>query len=195
LRFVPPSGHVAGAFAGTDLALGVHHSAANTQLRWVASLAHDVDADRQAVYNDAQVNCIRALPNRGIRIYGARTLASSGEWLYVPVRRLVSMIESAVLASMQWAVFEPNNPTLRQLVRRSCTTLLDTLWQAGAFAGAAQEDAFYVTCDGTNNPPAAQAAGELIVDVGVAPVRPAEFIVFRVGHQHDVLEVFEGAAA
>lgn len=195
MRFVPPSGHVAGVFAATDVALGVHHSAANSQLRWIVGVAQDIDNDAQAPYNDAQINCIRALPNRGIRVFGARTLASDADWLYVPVRRLVSMIESAILLAMQWAVFEPSSPTLRALVRRSCLTLLDTLWQSGAFAGASQSDAYFVTCDGTNNPPATQSLGELIVDIGVAPVRPAEFIVFRVGHQQGEMEIFEGAAA
>jgi phage tail sheath protein FI len=107
----------------------------------------------------------------------------------------MSMIENAILDAMQWAVFEPNNPTLRALVRRSCLTLLDTLWQRGAFAGQSKDEAYYVRCDGTNNPPSAQANGELQVDIGIAAVRPAEFIVFRVGHQHDTLEVFEEAAA
>jgi phage tail sheath protein FI len=195
IRFVPPCGHVAGAFAATDLSLGVHHSAANQELLWVASVAQPIDHPTLAMYNDAQINCVLALPNRGIRIFGARTLSSDEDWLYVPVRRLVSMIENAILVSMQWAVFEPNTPTLRQLVRRSCTTLLDTLWQSGAFAGSAQAAAYYVICDGSNNPAAAQALGQLQVAIGVAPVRPAEFIVFRVGHVQDVLEVFEGAAA
>lgn len=195
VRFIPPSGHVAGAFAAMDLALGPHHAAANVELRWICALAKAIDANAQSAYSDEQVNCIRALPNRGIRIYGARTLTSDASWLYVPVRRLVSMIESAILTAMQWAVFEPNNPTLRQLVRRSCLTLLEMLWQKGAFAGRSPEEAYYVRCDGTNNPPTSQAAGKLVVEIGVAPVRPAEFIVFRVGHQHDTLEVFEGAAA
>lgn len=195
VRFVPPSGHVAGAFAATDLALGVHHAAANSELLWTAAVQTDIAPNDVGVYNDAQVNCIRALPNRGIRLYGARTLASDAEWLYVPVRRLVSMIENALLQSMQWSVFEPNNPTLRALVRRSCLTLLETLWQMGAFAGTSPDQAYYVTCDGTNNSPADQAAGKLTVDIGIAPVRPAEFIVFRVGHQHDTLEVFEDTAA
>jgi phage tail sheath protein FI len=195
VRFVPPSGHVAGSFAAIDLALGPHHSAANSELTWIVDLALDVDSAAQALLNDEGVNVIRALPNRGIRIYGARTLASDASWLYVPVRRLMSMIESAVLGAMQWAVFEANTPTLRALVRRSCLTLLETLWQRGAFAGASRDEAYYVICDGTNNPPAAQANGRLQVDIGIAAVRPAEFIIFRVGHQHDTLEVFEGAAA
>jgi phage tail sheath protein FI len=195
VRFVPPSGHVAGAFAATDLALGAHHSAANGELTWIVGLAAQIDGNAQPVYNDAGINVIRALPNRGIRIYGARTLSSDASWLYVPVRRLVSMIENAVLNAMQWAVFEPNNPTLRALVRRSCLTLLDTLWQSGAFAGPSRDGAYYVICDGSNNSPSAQANGLLQVDIGIAPVRPAEFIVFRVGHQHDTLEVFEGTAA
>jgi hypothetical protein len=195
VRYVPPSGHVAGSFAAVDLALGPHHSAANSELVWIVALAQDVDGNAQPVYNDAGINVIRAMPNRGIRIYGARTLSSDASWLYVPVRRLMSMIENAVLNAMQWAVFEPNNPTLRALVRRSCLTLLDTLWQSGAFAGASRDGAYYVICDGSNNPVSAQANGALNVDIGIAPVRPAEFIVFRVGHQHDTLEVFEGAAA
>jgi hypothetical protein len=195
IRFVPPSGHVAGAFAAMDVAIGPHHSAANIELRWLAALARDVDSIEQAVFNDEQVNCLRILPNRGIRIYGARTLSSDGDWLYVPVRRLVSMVESSILYAMQWSVFEPANATLRQLVRQSCLTLLETLWQRGAFAGASRDQAYRVVCDGSNNSPSAQANGELHVDIWLAPVRPAEFIVFRVGHQHDVLEVFEGVAA
>jgi uncharacterized protein len=195
VRFVPSSGHVAGSFAAMDLALGPHHSAANSELVWIVALAQDIDGNAQSIYNDVGVNVIRALPNRGIRIYGARTLSSDDSWLYVPVRRLMSMIENAILNAMQWAVFEPNNPTLRALVRRSCLTLLDALWQSGAFAGASRDAAYYVICDGSNNPASAQAGGLLQVDIGIAPVRPAEFIVFRVGHQHDTLEVFEGAAA
>lgn len=195
IRFVPASGHVAGSFAAMDLAIGPHHTAANTELRWVVALARDVGEADQAVYNDERVNCLRVLPNRGIRIYGARTLSSDSAWLYVPVRRLVSMVESSILTSMQWAVFEPASPTLRQLVRRSCLSLLDLLWERGAFAGTSRAEAFYVACDGSNNPPSAQQLGQLRVDIGIAPVRPAEFIVFRVGHQHEVLEVFEGIAA
>jgi uncharacterized protein len=195
VRFVPPSGHVAGSFAAMDLAVGVFRSAANTQLEWIVSLQSDVDAATAAVYNDAQVNCIRALPNRGLRIFGARTLSSDANWLFIPVRRLVSMIESAILSAMQWAVFEPNTATTRALVRRSCTTLLQTLWESGAFAGTSANQAFQVICDGTNNPQSLQALGQLNVDIALAPVRPAEYIVFRVGGQQGVLEVFEGAAA
>ncbi|MBV9271047.1 MAG: phage tail sheath subtilisin-like domain-containing protein, partial [Candidatus Eremiobacteraeota bacterium] len=126
VRFVPPSGHVAGSFAAMDVALGPHHSAANSELQWVVALDQNIGSEAQAIYNDDQINVIRALPNRGIRIYGARTLSSDGSWLYIPVRRLMSLIENAILSAMQWAVFEPNNATLRALVRRSCLTLLDT---------------------------------------------------------------------
>jgi hypothetical protein len=195
VRFVPSSGHVAGSFAAMDLAVGAFRSAANTQLEWIVSLQSDVDAGTAAVYNDAQVNCIRALPNRGLRIFGARTLSSDANWLFIPVRRLVSMVESAILSSMQWAVFEPNTATTRALVRRSCATLLQTLWESGAFAGTSASQAYQVICDGTNNPPALQALGQLCVDIALAPVRPAEYIIFRVGQQQGVLEVFEGAAA
>ena len=195
VRFVPPSGHVAGVFAQLDVSIGPHHSAANTELRWIADVAGNLDESLLAVYNDASVNCIRALPNRGIRVYGARTLSSDSSYLYVPVRRLVSMIESALLNAMQWAVFEPNNASLRQLMRRSCLTLLDSLWQRGAFAGSAPSDAYYVKCDTDNNPVSAESIGWLLVEIGVAPVRPAEFIVFRVGNQQETLEIFEGVAA
>jgi uncharacterized protein len=195
IRFVPPSGHVAGAFAGMDIAVGAFRSAANTQLEWIASLETSLDAGTAAVYNNAQVNCILALPNRGLRIFGARTLASNPDWLFIPVRRLVSMIESSILVSMRWAVFEPNNATTRALVRRSCTTLLQTLWESGAFAGTSADQAYQVICDGRNNPESSQALGQLFVDIAVAPVRPAEYVIFRVGQQQGVLEVFEGAAA
>jgi hypothetical protein len=195
VRFVPSSGHVAGSFASMDLAVGAFRSAANTQLEWIVALQSSVGHATAALYNDLQINCIRALPNRGIRIFGARTLASDPSWLYIPVRRLVSMIESAILSSMQWAVFEPNNAATRALVRRCCMTFLQSLWESGAFAGTSSDQAYQVLCDGRNNPPATQANGELVVDIAVAPVRPAEFVVFRVGHQQGVLEVFEGSAA
>jgi phage tail sheath protein FI len=195
VRFVPASGHVAGSFAAMDLAVGAFRSAANSQLEWIVSLQSDVDHATAAVYNDAQVNCIRALPNRGLRIFGARTLSSDPNWLYVPVRRLVSMIESAILSAMQWAVFEPNTATTRALIRRSCTTFLQSLWERGAFAGTSAAQAYQVICDGSNNPVATQALGQLFVDIALAPVRPSEYIVFRVGQQHGVMEVFEGSAA
>jgi phage tail sheath protein FI len=96
---------------------------------------------------------------------------------------------------MQWAVFEPNTAGTRALIRRSCTTFLQSLWERGAFAGTSAAQAFAVVCDGTNNPASSQAAGQLVVDIALAPVRPAEYIVFRVGQQQGVLEVFEGSAA
>lgn len=195
VRFVPASGHVAGAFAAMDVAVGAFRSAANTQLEWIVALQSEVDPVTAALYNNLQINCIRSLPNRGIRIFGARTLASDPRWLYVPVRRLVSMIESAILVGMQWAVFEPNNAATRALIRRSCSTFLQSLWERGAFAGTSADQAFAVVCDGSNNPPAQQALGQLVVQIAVAPVRPAEYIVFRVGLQQGVLEVFESAAA
>jgi uncharacterized protein len=195
IRFVPPSGHVAGAFAGMDIAVGAFRSAANTELEWIASLETALDAGTVAVYNNMQVNCILALPNRGLRIFGARTLSSDPNWLFVPVRRLVSMVESTILSSMQWAVFEPNTASTRALIRRSCSTLLQTLWESGAFAGTSADQAFQVICDGRNNPQSLQALGQLNVDIAVAPVRPAEYIIFRVGQQQGVLEVFEGSAA
>lgn len=191
VKAVPACGHVAGLYAGTDLTIGVHKAPANAELAWAEDIAVSVNDEQQAVLNPEGINCIRPFPGRGIRVYGVRTLSSDPDWRFVNVRRLMIMIEEAVDKATQWAVFEPHTVILRQTLVMSVSTFLETLWRSGALKGTEPEEAFYVKCDETNNPPDSVDQGRLIVDIGVAPTVPAEFIVFRVGRTLEELEIVE----
>jgi hypothetical protein len=126
-----------------------------------------------------------------LRVYGARTVSSDPSWIYVNVKRLMMMIEKSLDFSLQWAVFEPNDARLRLAVSSAITIFLEAVYEAGALAGATDNQAFYVKCDATNNPSDVTDAGQFVAEVGVAPAVPAEFIVFRVGRTQDRLEVTE----
>lgn len=191
VRAVPPCGHVAGVYARGDRATGVHRAPANYELFWAEDVDREVNDSEQGVLNPAGINCVRAFPGRGLRVYGARTVSSDPDWRYVNVRRLMLMIERAVDEATQWVVFEPNDFNLRQTVVMILTTFLEEVWRDGALMGATAREAFFVRCDETNNPPEVTALGRLVVDVGVAPALPAEFIIFRVGRTAAELEVVE----
>jgi hypothetical protein len=191
VRRVPPSGHVAGVYANSDLTVGVHKAPANAVVQWAQDLTNEVTSEMQGFLNPLAVDCIRSFSGRGMRVYGARTLSSDASWRFINVRRLLFMIEHALLISMQWVVFEPNNVHLWHLLRVSISSFLEGEWRKGAFAGNTAEESFYVKCDETNNPTATTALGELFVEIGVAPVFPAEFVVFRIGRVGDTLEVTE----
>jgi phage tail sheath protein FI len=191
VRQVPPSGHMAGVFARTDLDMGVHRAPANIELYWIQDVAMQVGPEVQGVLNPKGINCIRSFPGRGLRPYGARTVSSDPDWRYVSVRRLMMMVEEAIEISTQWAVFEPNDFYLRQTLTMAITTFLQALWKKGALAGETAEEAFFVSCDEDNNPPSAAGLGQLIAEVGVAPVRPAEFVIFRIGRTEGQLEIAE----
>jgi phage tail sheath protein FI len=191
VRRVPPSGHVAGVYANTDLTVGVFRAPANEVVQWAQDLTSEVTAEAQGFLNPLSVNCLRTFPGRGMRVYGARTLSDQSTWRFVNVRRLLFMIEHALEISMQWTVFEPNNNALRDLVRVSIESFLNVLWQKGALKGNTAEESFYVKCDDTNNPPDVSAKGQLVIEIGVAAAAPAEFIVFRLGKTEDTLEVTE----
>lgn len=191
VRRIPPSGHVAGVYANTDLTAGVFRAPANAVVQWGQDLTNAVSPETQGFLNPIAVNCLRNFPGRGMRVYGARTLSSDSTWRYVNVRRLLFMIEHTLEISMQWVVFEPNNVHLWHLLRVSIESFLTTLWKRGALAGNTAEESFYVKCDSTNNPTALTAEGQLHVEVGVAPALPAEFVVFRLGRTEDTLEVSE----
>jgi phage tail sheath protein FI len=191
VRRVPPSGHVAGVYANTDLSTGVFKAPANVVLQWAQDLTSEVTPEAQAFLNPIDVDCIRTFSGRGIRVFGARTLSSDPSWRFVNVRRLFFMIEHALLISLQWVVFEPNDIHLWNLVRSSITNFLGTLWSMGAFAGNTAEESFYVKCDATNNTQANTSNGQLFIEIGVAPALPAEFVVFRIGRVGDTLEVSE----
>jgi hypothetical protein len=191
LRSVPPCGHVVGLYARLDVAEGVHRAPANGELRWVHDVALGVDDSLHGVLDPESVNAIRAFRGRGIRVYGARTLSNDPSWRYVNVRRLLSMIEESVEEACQWVVFEPNDDELRALLRIGIGGLLEAIWRRGGLVGATAEEAFFVKCDRANNPPAVVDQGRLVVDVGVAPAEPAEFVVFRVGRVDEQLELTE----
>jgi hypothetical protein len=191
VRRIPPSGHVAGVYANTDLTVGVHKAPANTELLWAQALTAEVGENLQGVFNPAGIDCIRTFPGRGMRVYGARTLSSDPAWRFVNVRRLVSMIEHALLISLQWSVFEPNDVHLWHKVNVATSSFLEAIWRQGGLAGNTAAEAFYVKCDATTNTLATTQAGEMIAEIGVAPTIPAEFVVFRIGRSEDLLEVTE----
>jgi phage tail sheath protein FI len=180
-RLVPPCGHVAGVWARTDAARGVWKAPANEVVRGVARLETEVTNGEQAKLNPQQVNCIRSFGSGGIRIWGARTLATTDQsWRYINVRRLFNFMEETIRQGTQWVVFEPNDAELWARVRRTVNGFLHGLWMQGALVGATPAQAYFVQCDESNNPRAQVDNGILVVDVGIAPVRPAEFVVFRV---------------
>lgn len=191
VRPLPPGGHVAGAYAWTDLTYGVHRAPANVELRGAQAVTAEVPPAVQALLNPQGINCIRTFPGRGIRVYGARTVSGDPLWRFVPVRRLLLMIEKSVEFAVQWSVFEPNNLSLRGLLTMVISNFLETIRLAGGLAGDTAEQAYVVTCDDDTNPRGTADLGQLIALVGVAPVTPAEFVFFRIGRTGDALEVLE----
>ncbi|HEY3736504.1 MAG TPA: phage tail sheath subtilisin-like domain-containing protein [Jatrophihabitans sp.] len=181
--FVPPSGHIAGVWARTDDTRGVWKAPANDTIRGVLDIERGVTQNEQSLLNPIGINCIRPFGTRGIRIWGARTLASDSDWRYINVRRLFNMIETTILEGTQYAVFEPNDVDLWEGVKRTLSGFLRGLWSAGALVGASPEQAFYVKCDAETNPPESIDEGKLVVEVGISPVKPAEFVIFRISQQ------------
>jgi uncharacterized protein len=179
---VPPCGHMMGVWSRTDETRGVYKAPANETPRGVIGLAYETNFREQELLNPIGINCIRTFPNRGVRIWGARTLVEPDktEWRYINVRRLISYIEKSIELGTQWVVFEPNDQDLWARVERSVSNFLERLWREGALFGATPEEAYYVKCDGDINTPDTMILGRLYVEVGICPVRPAEFVVFRV---------------
>jgi phage tail sheath protein FI len=184
--FVPPSGHIAGVWARTDETRGVWKAPANDTIRGCLDVERPITKNEQSLLNPIGVNCIRPFGTRGIRIWGARTLSSDSDWRYVNVRRLFNMVETTILDGTQWAVFEPNDVQLWEGVSRTLTGFLTGLWRSGALFGTTPEQAFYVKCDAETNPPDSIDEGRLVVEVGLAPVKPAEFVIFRISQQKQV---------
>ena len=176
-----PSGHVAGVWARTDTLRGVHKAPANEPLMGgVVDLTYRVTRQEQELLNPAGVNCIRYFTAEGIRIWGARTLAAeASEWRYLNVRRLFNMLKESIAEGTRWIVFEPNDPMLWGSIRRDIGDFLTRVWQDGALFGATADQAFFVKCDEETNPPHVRDAGQVVVVIGVAPVKPAEFVIFK----------------
>ena len=178
---VPTAGHVAGVWARTDGVRGVWKAPANEAVRGIVRLESDITSGEQDLLNPEGVNCIRSFGSYGTKIWGARTLARTDpSWRYINVRRLFNFIEESIQRGTQWAVFEPNDYDLWQRVKRNISSFLRGLWTQGALVGATPEQAFYVLCDDSNNPPSSVDEGRLIVEIGIAPVKPAEFVIFRI---------------
>ncbi|MGW6261644.1 phage tail sheath family protein [Streptomyces sp. NPDC055085] len=177
---VPPSGHMAGVWARNDATRGVHKAPANEALRGAVALELAITRGEHDQLNPIGVNCIRAFPGQGIRVWGARTLSSDSEWRYINVRRLFNYVEESILRGTNWVVFEPNDPKLWDSVKRTVTMFLRALWRDGALFGRTPDASFYVKCDEENNPATSRDSGILNVEIGIAPVKPAEFIVFRI---------------
>jgi phage tail sheath protein FI len=188
---MPPSGHVAGIWARNDETRGVHKAPANEVLRGVLELESSLTRGDHDQLNPIGVNCLRFFPGQGIRVWGARTLSSDAEWRYLNVRRLFNYLEKSILGGTQWVVFEPNDEFLWTSVDRMISMFLRRVWRTGALFGRTPEEAFYVKCDAENNPPDSRDAGVLTVDIGVAPVKPAEFVVFRLSQFSEGTELQE----
>jgi uncharacterized protein len=179
-KAVPPSGHIAGIYARTDATRGVHKAPANEQVLGAIKPSVQIGKAQQAQVNLIGGNCIRMM-NGAMKVWGARTLAGdSSLHKYVPIRRLLSFLYKSIDHGTQWAVFEPNGPDLWARVIRNVGSFLTSIWAQGALAGTVAQEAFYVKCDAENNPPDQRANGLLVVEVGVATVFPAEFVVFRI---------------
>ncbi|MEV4319024.1 phage tail sheath C-terminal domain-containing protein [Actinocrispum sp. NPDC049592] len=180
---VPPSGHLAGIYARTDVERGVHKAPANVVIRGIRltdGIAQDITKRHQDLLNPKGINALRFFPGLGHRVWGARTLSSDSSWKYINVRRLFLFLEESIDEGTHWAVFEPNDESLWALVRQTVTNFLTGVWRGGALAGTTAEEAFFVACDRTTMTEDDLANGRLICVIGVAPVFPAEFVIFRI---------------
>ncbi|MFH8222682.1 phage tail sheath family protein [Streptomyces sp. NPDC018057] len=178
-RLIPPSGHVSGVWARNDSERGVHKAPANEVVRGAVDLETQITRGEQDLLNPIGVNCIRAFPGRGIRVWGARTLSSDPAWRYLNIRRYFNYLEESILIGTQWVVFEPNDHALWARIRRNISAFLVNEWRNGALFGQRPEEAYYVKCDEETNPPESVDVGRVICEIGIAPVKPAEFVIFR----------------
>jgi phage tail sheath protein FI len=182
---VPPTGHVAGIYARTDIERGVHKAPANEVVRGILGLRRIINKGEQDILNafPVNINVIRDFrrDERSIRVWGGRVITSDTDWKYVNVRRLVIFIEKSLDRGLQWVVFEPNSEPLWARVRRTISDFLRVVWRNGALEGVKPEEAYFVKCDRTTMTQADIDNGRLIVVIGVAPVKPAEFVIIRIG--------------
>ena len=178
--FFPPSGAIAGIYARSDNEQGVHKAPANEVVRGCTGLSCSYNNGEQDILNPIGVNLIRAFPGRGIRVWGARTISSNGLWKYLNVRRLFIYVEESIKANTNWVVFEPNSETLWGRVSRTISTFLATCWRDGALAGSSPDQAFFVECGPTTMTADDIDNGRLICKIGIAPVKPAEFVIFQI---------------
>jgi phage tail sheath protein FI len=163
----------------------VHKAPANEVVRGAVDLETQITRGEQDLLNPIGVNCIRAFPGRGIRIWGARTLSSDPEWRYINVRRLFNYVSESIMEGTQWSVFEPNDQKLWIQLKIAASNFLTRTWREGALFGATPDQAFFVKCDDETNPPDVIEAGQVVCEIGIAPVKPAEFVIFRLSQYAD----------
>lgn len=178
---LPPSGFVTGIYARNDINRGVHKAPANEVIRGLTQFEVNINKPRNEVINPEGINALRFFEGRGYRVWGARTVSSDPEWKYVNVRRLFNFVEHSIDKGSQWAVFEPNNRRLWDNIRRTIEDFLLVLWRDGALLGNTPEEAYFVRCDRSTMTQNDLDNGRLICLIGIAPVKPAEFVIFRIG--------------
>ncbi|HEY5955036.1 MAG TPA: phage tail sheath subtilisin-like domain-containing protein [Polyangiaceae bacterium] len=177
----PPSGHLAGLYARVDNQRGVHKAPANEVILGALGVSQAISKSQQDKLNPKGVNCIRAM-NGNVTVWGARTVGGddNADLKYINVRRTLLFLRQSIEDGTQWVVFEPNSPALWQKIVRNITGFLLTVWRAGALFGTTQQEAFYVKCDAETNPPELRELGQVVTEIGVSIVRPAEFVIFRI---------------
>jgi phage tail sheath protein FI len=180
---LPPSGFMAGIYARTDINRGVWKAPANEVVRGALRFEREINHGQQEVLNPEGINCLRFFFGRGNRVWGARTASSDPEWKYVNVRRYFIYLEHSIDRSTQWAVFEPNGERLWSNITDTVTAFLYNEWRSGALMGATPEEAFFVRCDRSTMTQNDFDNGRLICEIGVAPLKPAEFVIFRIGQK------------
>jgi uncharacterized protein len=178
----PPSGHIAGIYARVDASRGVFKAPANELVRGALNVVRNVTDAEQGGLNQNGVNIIRLFSGDGLRVWGARTLSAKPEFRYINVRRFFTMVERSIKRGTRWAVFEPNDQLLWSRIRVSVGSFLKRMYKSGALMGRSPEEAYFVKCDEETNPPEVIEAGQLVIVVGLAVVKPAEFVIFRIGH-------------
>jgi hypothetical protein len=179
-KTIPSGGFVTGIYARSDVERGVHKAPANEVVNGALELEFNLTKGDQDLLNPRGVNVIRSFPGRGIRVWGARTISSDPEWKYVNVRRLFLFVEESIEEGTQWVVFEPNNEQLWARVKQTITQFLTTVWRTGALMGTTAEEAFFVKVDRSTMTQADIDNGRLIALIGIAPTKPAEFVIFRI---------------
>lgn len=182
-KLIPPGGHCIGLYARIDRERGVFKSPVAQTLRGVLDLEFEISGETQDGLNPKGVNAIRRFPDRGIQVWGARTLSTDPEWKYVSIRRLQIFLERSITEGTQWVVFEPNDSRLWARVEDTIRPFLRAQWRAGALSGATEQNAFFVICNETTMTQDDILNGRLICEIGIAPVHPAEFVIFRISQQ------------
>ena len=178
---LPPCGFVAGIYARNDIERGVHKAPANEVARGAIGFEQVINQAQQEALNPEGINCFRFFEGRGFRLWGARTISSDPEWKYVNLRRYFAYVERSIDKSTQWAVFEPNREDLWGKMRRTVEDFLFNEWSSGRLMGEAPEQAYFVRCDRSTMTQNDIDNGRLVCVIGLAALRPAEFVIFRIG--------------